>query len=76
MGINRAEKKAVTPAAAPAPAPVPAQENVTESTVPAGAHTEVIQTKVEKAEEPVVPEPAAEETSPATPLLPMVSSPF
>ena len=82
LGINRAEKAKTAqaptpaPAAAATPAPAPVQEPAKNATVPAGTQTEIIQTQIELTEKPVVPEPATEETSQATPLLPMVSSPF
>ncbi len=68
LGINRAAPK---PAAAQ---PQPQTEAVP-AVVPA-TPAEIIETKVEVTEKPAVPEPAPVETSPATPLLPMVSSPF
>lgn len=70
LGINRAAQKTVTE-------PVkPSGKTETAPVITPATPVEIIETKVEVSEKPQMPKPNPVETSPATPLLPMVSSPF
>lgn len=70
LGINRTVPK---PAAIAAVTP----DNTEKApAITPATPVEIIESKVEVSETPQTPEPAPIETSPATPLLPMVSSPF
>lgn len=70
LGINRAAQKTVTE-----PVMTPGKTETAPVITPA-TPVEIIETKVDVSEKPQMPKPNPVETSPATPLLPMVSSPF